>query len=151
MISLPRHGLFATLYLFLLIPGRLRNNNTLHIERGEDINAWTDRQLLRIILHNLIDNANKHTDNGTIHLSVAVTNKDQIAIKVADSGKGMTGTELRSLQTWLDDEKNMVVTDSAGNLGYRIIRDFVTKLNGRIMVGSSLETGTTVTILFPLL
>ncbi len=74
-----------------------------------------------------------------------------MAIKVADSEKGMTSAELKKLQRSLEDEKNMVVTDSTGNLGYRIIRDFVTKLNGRIMVESALDTGTTVTILFPII
>ncbi|AXY75606.1 hypothetical protein D3H65_17200 [Paraflavitalea soli] len=127
------------------------NNNTLEIEGKEDISAWTDRQLLKIILHNLIDNANKHTDNGTIRLSVTAIDKDQVSIKVADSGRGMTTSELHTLQKGLEDESSLGVTDGAGNLGYRIIRDFIARLNGHIIVESALETGTTVTILLPIL
>lgn len=126
------------------------SNNTLEVEITEDIRAWTDKQLIRIILHNLIDNANKHTENGRIRLSASLKGLDQLVIVVQDSGKGMTYTELQVLQSRLEDEKNLFVTDSTGNLGYRIIRDFVNKLKGKIAVDSVFNKGTTVTITLPL-
>lgn len=124
------------------------NHNTFLIEPGEDIGIWIDKQLLRIILHNLIDNANKHTEGGAIRLS-AFLQGEELVIKVADTGEGMSLQDLASLQSRLQDTRNVFVTDSGSNLGYRIIRDFVARLNGRIEVESVLKQGTTVTIFFP--
>ncbi|MBO9562439.1 MAG: hypothetical protein J7621_06670 [Niastella sp.] len=127
------------------------NGNKLEIETAEDIRVWTDKQLMRIVLHNLIDNANKHTENGIIRISALLKENDQLEIKVVDTGKGMTHTELEVLQNRLEDEKNQFITDSTGNLGYRIIRDFVTRLRGKIMVESLYTKGTTVTVTIPIL
>lgn|GEM_PF-1037305 len=126
------------------------NNNVLEMEIAEDISVWTDKQLMKIILHNLIDNANKHTENGKISLSGFLDGADRLIIKVVDTGKGMTYTELQVLQNRLEDEKNLFATDSTGNLGYRIVRDFVTQLKGDITVESVFNKGTTVTIVFPI-
>ena len=126
------------------------NNNALEMEIAEEISVWTDKQLMKIILHNLIDNANKHTENGVISLSGFLKGPDQLIIRVVDSGKGMTYTELQVLQNRLEDEKNLFATDSTGNLGYRIVRDFVAQLKGNITVESTFNKGTTVTIVFPI-
>ncbi|WP_162915688.1 ligand-binding sensor domain-containing protein [Paraflavitalea soli] len=125
------------------------NKNSLEMEITADISAWTDKQLLKIILHNLVDNANKHTENGQISLKGYLDASDRLVIKVADTGEGMTYTELQVLQSRLEDEKNLFATDSTGNLGYRIVRDFVAQLKGHIAVESIFQKGTTVTIVFP--
>lgn len=127
------------------------NNNKLEVETAGDIRVWADKQLMRIVLHNLIDNANKHTENGIIKISALLKEGDLLEIKVNDTGKGMTHTELEVLQNRLEDEKNQFITDSTGNLGYRIIRDFVTRLRGKIIVESKYNKGTTVTITIPIL
>ncbi|WP_315817172.1 HAMP domain-containing sensor histidine kinase [Paraflavitalea speifideaquila] len=126
------------------------NENTLEVGVSDDISMWTDKQLLRIILHNIIDNANKHTENGMIRLSAYLESDDRLVIKVVDTGKGMRHSELQELQDRLEDERNAFVTDSTGNLGYRIVRDFVNKLKGHISVESVFNKGTTVTISFPI-
>jgi signal transduction histidine kinase len=125
------------------------NENTLEVSVADDISMWTDKQLLRIILHNIIDNANKHTDGGLIRLSAYLETVDRVVIKVTDTGKGMRHSELQELQDRLENENNAFVTDSTGNLGYRIMRDFVNKLKGHIAVESVFKQGTTVTISFP--
>jgi signal transduction histidine kinase len=125
------------------------NSNTLVLDIAPDVSLYTDRQLLKIVLHNLVDNSNKHTDMGTVWISAWYSKDQQVTIKVADSGKGMSVPELKLLQTWLKDGKNQIVTDGTGNLGYRIIRDFVIIMKGTVAVESSMGTGTTVTILFP--
>lgn len=126
------------------------NNNSLAMDIAVDIPLWTDKQLMKIILHNLIDNANKHTENGTIKLIAYLERSDELTIKVEDSGRGMTFTELQVLQNRLEDEKNLFATDSTGNLGYRIVRDFVTRLKGQLSVESVFNKGTTVIIVFPI-
>ncbi|WP_315817174.1 HAMP domain-containing sensor histidine kinase [Paraflavitalea speifideaquila] len=125
------------------------NNNDLVLDVVPEVSLWADRQLLRIVLHNLVDNANKHTDGGTVWISAYFSKEQQVTIKVADSGKGMAVSELEMLKTWLKDGKNQIVTDGTGNLGYRIIRDFLIIMKGTIAVESWLGSGTTVTILFP--
>ncbi|HEU4606613.1 MAG TPA: triple tyrosine motif-containing protein, partial [Chitinophagaceae bacterium] len=49
-------------------------NNSLVSHIKEDDYLFTDRQLLKIILRNLIDNANKYMANGSIHITLETLN-----------------------------------------------------------------------------
>jgi signal transduction histidine kinase len=122
------------------------NNNNLHVMMGEDIHTWTDRQLLKTILYNLIDNANKRTEKGLIGLMVYLY-KDKLTIRVSDSGKEMTLHELHSLQGLLEVEKHLLETKSIDTLGYSTVPDLVRVLKGHIEVKYTLNTGTTVSLI----
>jgi signal transduction histidine kinase len=123
-------------------------NNKFIIELKGNISSWTDKQLLKIVLHNLVDNANKHTENGTILLEANHQN-GELVLRIEDSGSGMTPEQLKILQHRLQNSANLYLTEDPGSLGYTIIKDFVNKLNGQITVNSTHHKGTSVVIIIP--
>ncbi|MBO9633530.1 MAG: hypothetical protein J7578_10475, partial [Chitinophagaceae bacterium] len=52
------------------------------------LHARTDRQLLALIIRNLVDNANKSTHNGTITIA-ASCEMEKLLVSVKDTGKGL--------------------------------------------------------------
>ncbi len=124
------------------------NENLLTAEVANGVRVWTDRQLLRIILHNLIDNANKHTRNGKIELKASV-HMNRLVLSVSDTGKGMPAHQLLKLQEGLSAHRiDSFGLDADGNLGFRIIKDFADRLDILVQVSSEEEKGTAVSLLF---
>lgn len=107
-----------------------------------------DATRLNQILMNLVGNAIKFTDNGSVQLSVKIAKKIdkdfklQFAIK--DTGKGIPEEKLdnifESFQQ-LDNEENVFHTGTG--LGLSIARQLVQQQNGEIWVESTLNSGTT--------
>lgn len=113
----------------------------------EDLFAKTDERLLRIILRNLVDNAIKHTVNGTITINAVNTAGGELRIEIKDTGKGMSAEQLREINM---DNTYGFSFEIKERLGFQIIKDFTLKLKGRVEVESELSKGTTVILRFPL-
>ncbi|WP_165813769.1 ligand-binding sensor domain-containing protein [Terrimonas sp.] len=121
------------------------NNNKLLLEMDKKTGVWTDRQLLKIILHNLVDNSNKHTEHGSIILSASAKGKD-IIITVTDTGKGISAEILAELQKGLNEGNTDFFGFTNNSFGYRIIRDFAKRLDAKIFIESEKNKGTKVRI-----
>ncbi|MES2772749.1 MAG: ATP-binding protein [Bacteroidota bacterium] len=108
----------------------------------EDLNFYTQADLLKIILRNLVDNAIKYTDEGHIHLEGRREGRD-IWLVITDTGRGM---EPEFVERLLSTEHSMH-TGSQSGLGYRFIKDVLKKIGGKIEINSQPEAGTTITII----
>ncbi|OJA91663.1 ATP-binding protein, partial [Burkholderia ubonensis] len=107
---------------------------------------WLDALRVRQILINLLGNAVKFTDFGSIRL-VVERRGDQLAMIVEDTGKGIP----RSYQ--IDIFKPFVQVrahDSGNGLGLPIASRLANLMNGEILVSSRLGCGTRFTVLLPL-
>jgi len=124
----------------------LSKNNRLEITITQNIFVDTASDLLNVILRNLLDNANKFTDNGTISITAGITNKSAY-ITVKDTGIGMDHDKSNALINNHPD--NRTIQPTRKHLGYKIINDLVTKLGGSIDITSELNIGTSVTLLIP--
>lgn len=113
----------------------------------QDVFAKTDERLFRIILRNLVDNAIKHTVNGSITIDAVKTQTAELKIEIKDTGKGMTAEQLQELNI---DNTYGFSFEIKERLGFQIIKDFTLKLNGKVEIQSELNKGTTVTLRFPL-
>lgn len=122
------------------------NQNTLEVNMQDDLTVIADERLLRVILRNLIDNANKHTRKGVIKLDGLYVN-NHVEIKVKDNGKGMSEEQLKSFSD-LDGNTLGFSLNVANRLGSRIIRNFINKLGGSLTVESEVGKGTTITLKF---
>src|SRR4051812_16599881 len=83
-----------------LRPAIEKNKNTLRVRMADEITTMrADVTKVRQILFNLLSNACKFTDHGTISLDVRreTTEQDWIVFKVADTGIGMTPEQQRKL------------------------------------------------------
>ncbi|MFB2938206.1 ATP-binding protein [Aerosakkonemataceae cyanobacterium BLCC-F154] len=117
----------------------------------------TDESKLRQVLINLLANAIKFTQEGTVQLRVKMiedsrqfdaessTIKCQILFEVEDSGPGINAEEVNHLfEPFFQSETGRKSMEGTG-LGLPISRQFVQLLGGDISINSQLGKGTTVT------
>ncbi len=108
-----------------------------------------DRHRLAQVLKNLMVNALKFTDNGSIAL-LAKKEKNHIIIAVEDSGVGMSEQEMKKIfekfyQAYTgDDRKN-----EGTGLGLFICKQIVEKHHGKIWAESNIKEGSTFKIKLP--
>lgn len=131
-----------------------KNNNTLSIKCNENFgNACIDQTKIKQILFNLLSNACKFTNNGTIELSVYRENKNKqelLCFKVADTGIGIPGHKIEMLfQPFVQADISTTRLYGGTGLGLTIIKSFITLMEGFINVESSVGKGTTFTIKLP--
>lgn len=111
--------------------------------------AFLDPNRLREVLQNLIDNAIKYTEEGTI--TVALTGDDKVVqIQVSDTGTGIPEEDIPHLfQKFYRVDSSMTRTIGGTGLGLYISRRIVEMYNGHIWVESQLGKGSTFFINLP--
>jgi PAS domain S-box-containing protein len=112
-----------------------------------------DPKLLRIIFQNLLSNAVKYTpEKGTITLEVVLDEKkENVSIKVADSGYGIPREQQEKIFTKLFRADNVKDLDAEGTgLGLYIVKSIIDQFKGKVWFESVLNKGTTFTVMVPL-
>ena len=125
--------------------------------------ALADEDRIKQVMHNLIGNAIKFTNKGTINISASVFQKDNhaddgsgietdsiIEITIADTGIGIPQTELGSI---FDSFQQVDGTDSrihgGTGLGLAITKQLVELHNGKLSVVSEVNKGSTFRFTLP--
>ena len=131
-----------------------KNANTLRIDCSEEIGTmYADLTKVRQNLLNLLSNASKFTEQGTITLTVSrYTNTDQpwISFQVSDTGIGMTPEQLKKLfQSFTQADASTTRKYGGTGLGLAITKKFCQMMGGDICVESELGMGTTFTLHLP--
>lgn len=108
----------------------------------------SDKYKIYRIIVNLLDNANKYTNDGIITLSVKVINK-HLCISVKDSGIGFEIKKLKSLYEAFNQGAEKETRQGMG-LGLTIIKNYVDALNGQIVVRSVVGNGTSFFLYIPI-
>ncbi len=133
-----------------------KNGNTLVLQAPPDLGTMhQDMTKLRQMLLNLLSNAAKFTQNGTITLSAERSARpdslDDITLKVSDTGIGMAPEELQRLfQRFQQADASTTRRFGGTGLGLSITRAFATMLGGTVDVASAPGQGTTFTLRLPL-
>ena len=111
------------------------------------ITLYGDKDKIKQVITNLISNAIKYTDSGTVDFSVDCINKDNkcnLRISVSDSGRGIKEEELNNLFTKFYRREEDKDTDVEGaGLGLAITKSLVDLMGGKISVDSIDGVGTT--------
>ena len=117
----------------------------------EPLLAAADRDKLRQIVLNLVDNAIKYSPNGgTITVSGA-RRLDVVEVRVADEGIGISVADQRNLfRKFFRADARMSRGIRGIGLGLYLTRGFVTAMGGRISVESEEGVGTTFIVELPL-
>jgi signal transduction histidine kinase len=112
-----------------------------------------DQMRLRQALLNLMSNANKFTEKGTITIDVSQgqqNGRDWITLAVADTGIGMTAEQIGKLFQEFSQASSATASKYGGTgLGLVISRRFCQMMGGDITVESELGRGSTFTIRLP--
>jgi signal transduction histidine kinase/ActR/RegA family two-component response regulator len=131
-----------------------KNNNCFDVCCPADIGSMrADPTKLRQILLNLLSNAAKFTDNGTITLSVArvaEAGADQIHFQVADTGIGISALQLTKLfQPFTQASTATSRLYGGTGLGLALSRHLARMMGGDITVVSELGQGAIFSVVLP--
>lgn len=137
-----------------LAPLSEKQANTLHVHCAEDLGSmYTDVTKVRQVLCNLLSNASKFTDHGSIMLQVARQVVDEQAwftFRVTDTGIGMTPEQMGGLfQSFSQADPSTTRKYGGTGLGLAISKHFCHMLGGDIRVESELGKGSSFIAQFP--
>ncbi len=114
------------------------------------INADSDR--LKQVLINLIGNAIKYTEKGSVEITAEAKNKEKtLEIRIKDTGIGMSAKSRERLFEKfyrVQNEKTRNITGTG--LGLWITKQIIELMRGSIMVDSIENVGTQITLSFPI-
>lgn len=110
-----------------------------------------DPRLLRQMLLNLLSNAIKFTpEGGSVEVAAAVLTDGGLAIRVRDSGVGMTDHQLKRVFEPFSQGDSQRAREAGGSgLGLPITRRLIELHDGQIHLSSRKSAGTTATLIFP--
>jgi PAS domain S-box-containing protein len=150
-ISLDIHS-FDLIYLLTNLEEMLRFRATskglkLAFEYTENVPHYiqTDESKLRQVLINLLGNAIKFTDSGSVVLRVSKGQNNQLLFEVQDTGLGIAPQELDLLFTAFGQTETGKKSHQGTGLGLAISRKYVQLMGGGISVSSKLNLGSTFT------
>jgi two-component system phosphate regulon sensor histidine kinase PhoR len=118
----------------------------------EELVVWASEEGMERVFTNLVDNALKYTPSGgsvTVSLSRV---GGEAQVQVTDNGIGIPSESLPHLFEEFYRAPNARTIEAVGTgLGLAIAKDLVHQYRGRIDVESTVEQGTTFTVIFPLI
>jgi signal transduction histidine kinase/CheY-like chemotaxis protein len=131
-----------------------KNANTLMVHRPNNLGAMrADLTKVRQNLFNLLSNACKFTQRGTISLEVSresVDGLDWVTFRVSDTGIGMTPEQMVKLfQPFTQADVSTARQYGGTGLGLAITKHFCQMMGGDIAVESVLGKGSTFTLKLP--
>jgi signal transduction histidine kinase len=107
-----------------------------------------NESLFSILLHNLIDNAIKNVENGTISFAAIAEDDQPVTLTITDTGRGMNAAQLDRLKNHMQQQKP--VTDTSGiGFGFVIIREIALMMKLSINIESTIGQGTKFRIRIP--
>ncbi len=127
---------------------------TLDVDETLPVKLFGDEIRVRQIIINLLTNAVKYTEKGSVKLSVKYESagNDSILLKiaVADTGAGIRKEDLPKLFTMFQrfDEKKFRTIEGTG-LGLNLVKNLVSMMNGTVDVDSVYGEGSTFSVTIP--
>lgn len=129
------------------------NDLSFQMLAGEQV-VVADKQKLKQVLLNLVSNAIKYTNSGTINVLLEQTvkaNGPHISIQVADSGIGISDDEQAHVFTAFRQVDESVTKERQGTgLGLSISKSYVEMMGGELSLVSTLGKGSTFTVEIPI-
>jgi signal transduction histidine kinase len=128
-----------------------KNGNALVVECPDEVGSMrADLTKVRQALFNLLSNAAKFTDHGTISLMVHRQPDDWLTFAVSDTGIGMTEEQLERLfEAFSQAEVSTRSRYGGTGLGLAISRHFCRLMGGDLTVESEYGRGSTFTVRLP--
>jgi signal transduction histidine kinase len=110
----------------------------------------SDRQRLKQVIINLVNNAIKFTDQGTVNITCRKVD-DYILMSVRDTGIGISKEEIKKLfHPFVQIENNSIKKNEGTGLGLSICKKLVELLKGGISVESEIGKGSEFKIELPI-
>jgi len=131
-----------------------QNENVLKVQWGDNLGTmYADLTKVRQSLFNLLSNACKFTERGTVSLDVSrdtLDGVDWLTFSISDTGIGMTEEQIDTLfQEFSQAEVSTTRKYGGTGLGLLLSKQFCQMMGGDIAVESELGIGSTFTIRLP--
>jgi len=132
-----------------------KNSNDLNVNFVENLGTmYADLTKIRQILFNILSNACKFTNDGSITFDVFLENNDGkrwTCFRVTDTGIGMTPEQQKKLfHVFSQAEASMMKRYGGTGLGLALSKRYCKLMGGKISVKSEYGIGTTFTIRLPM-
>jgi len=137
-----------------LQPAAAKNGNSIHVQLANNVNMMrADITKVRQILFNLLSNACKFTDHGSVSVNVEqikVEDRDWIQFQVRDNGIGISARQKQNLfQEFAQADASIARKYGGTGLGLAITHRFVQMMKGQIGVESEIGQGAVFTVGLP--
>ena len=136
----------------LFLPQAMERSLQFEVELAHDlpVSLFSDRQRLEQILKNLLANAFKFTEKGSVTLRVEKRGEDQLAFAVRDTGIGIAPEQQAAIFEAFRQADGTTNRRYGGTgLGLSISRELANLLGGEIEVQSRPGAGSTFTLVVP--
>ena len=132
-------------------PIAAKNSNQLSISVPEKLPMYSDQVKVRQVLINLLSNACKFTQSGTIHLRAQFdVNTSSVIVEVQDTGIGIDPKQIdRIFEPFLQADASTTRKYGGTGLGLSISRKFCQLLGGELFAESTGAAGSTFTMRIP--
>ncbi|MHA1714707.1 MAG: ATP-binding protein [Promethearchaeota archaeon] len=130
---------------------RIREKNLNLIVKGmkESIVAYLDPIHYKRVIENILDNAIKYTDHGSITVSIRQSDTDVI-VDISDTGKGIDKKDFgKIMEEFKQASSGMYCPNSALGLGLAFSNRIIELHGGSLTFTSEVNVGTTFTIKIP--
>lgn len=118
------------------------------VELGEIPPVFIDREQFRIILTQLIDNAYRYTETGSVRIS-ARYDVNTVVIAIQDTGMGIDSNNMEHLFTRFSRIQGSYTKVRGSGLGLAITKQLVERQGGRVWVESEVQKGSTFFLSLP--
>ncbi|WP_162143118.1 tetratricopeptide repeat-containing sensor histidine kinase [Tenacibaculum ovolyticum] len=116
-----------------------------------DVIVLTDKESLKIVIRNLIDNSIKYMDgSGSISVKTEKYSETQARIEIKDSGIGISEEKLQKINALKDLSIDKIDRSKGIGLGLLLCQTLIKKNNGTLFFKSEEGASTTAVILLPL-
>lgn len=128
-----------------------KKNIRIKCDISDDIIAWFDEVTMYAVFRNLLYNAIKFTpENGLIEIETN-QNENYAVVKIKDNGVGIPEEVIEKI--FINNEhftSRGTNSEQGSGLGSYIIKDFISKNNGKLKINSKPGAGTEVIVSIPL-
>ncbi|MBK5210290.1 MAG: CBS domain-containing protein [Flavobacteriaceae bacterium] len=124
---------------------------TINLFHSQEVYAYADKNMIEVILRNLIMNAIKFTENGGKIDMFSMSEGEFVEITVSDNGTGID-EKLKSklFKCNLNESKPGTANEKGSGLGLVICKRFVDRHQGEIWIENKTEKGSTFKFTLPI-
>lgn len=133
-------------------PLAVAKNLSVHLDCDDaPDDVLTDPLRLQQITTNLLSNAIRYTQQGSIHLICEMRSSDQWSLTVSDTGIGIDlADQQRIFEPYVQGNARKLRDSESTGLGLAVVSRLVKLLHGEIHLESQPNRGSTFTVIFPL-
>ena len=119
------------------------------LDLDQKLIAMADREMIKIVLRNLISNAIKFSNEATTISISAKSGEKGLEIAISDQGIGMSAEELKKLFSLDLRSRRGTSNEEGSGLGLMLCKDFIEKNKGKLSVKSKEGRGSTFSFILP--